>query len=65
MYITMIKNFNCICLTGSAVKEVLRQTSEFESKASELINKDLDKIEPGYVRELEEVGSNIDCVKYI
>uniref|UniRef100_A0A8R2CA09 [histone H3]-trimethyl-L-lysine(4) demethylase n=1 Tax=Bombyx mori TaxID=7091 RepID=A0A8R2CA09_BOMMO len=55
LFAAEIDGLACVLPEGSAVKEVLRQTSEFESKASELINKDLDKIEPGYVRELEEV----------
>ncbi|KAH9644988.1 hypothetical protein HF086_003318 [Spodoptera exigua] len=42
--------------SGSAVKEVLRQTSEFETRASELLNKDLEKTDQAYVRELEETS---------
>lgn len=40
---------------GSAVKEVLRQTAEFETKAAEILNKELDQTDPASIRELEEV----------
>lgn len=46
---------NCLFFPGSAVKEVLRQTSEFETRSMELLKKDLEKTDTSYVRELEEV----------
>lgn len=54
----------CVLPEGSAVKEVLRQTSEFETRAKELLSEDLDDIEPSYVREVEEtveLGSGL-CI---
>ncbi|XP_063389796.1 lysine-specific demethylase 5-like [Cydia fagiglandana] len=50
-----IDQLACVLPEGSAVKEVLRQTAEFESRATELLNKDLDQTDPGFVRDLEEV----------
>lgn len=38
------------------MKEVLRQTAEFEGKATDTLSKDLDDPEPSAVRELEEVS---------
>ncbi|CAB3255151.1 unnamed protein product [Arctia plantaginis] len=49
-----IDGLACVLPEGSAVKEVLRQTSEFETRATELLSKDLEKTDPSYVRELEE-----------
>ncbi|XP_075987464.1 lysine demethylase 5 isoform X2 [Anticarsia gemmatalis] len=59
-----IDGLACVLPEGSAVKEVLRQTSEFESRATELLNKDLEKTDPAYVRDLEEtveLGSRL-CI---
>ncbi|XP_030021765.1 lysine-specific demethylase 5B isoform X2 [Manduca sexta] len=55
LFAAEIDGLACVLPEGSAVKEVLRQTAEFETKSTELLNKDLDKIEQSYVRELEEV----------
>lgn len=48
--------------TGSAVKEVLRQTAEFESKAADILNKELDQTDPASIRELEEVKSKTGLI---
>ncbi|XP_049881444.1 lysine-specific demethylase lid-like isoform X2 [Pectinophora gossypiella] len=50
-----IDGLACVLPEGSAVKEVLRQTAEFEAKAADMLNKDLDETDPATVRELEEV----------
>ncbi|XP_059047112.1 lysine-specific demethylase 5 [Achroia grisella] len=55
LFAAEIDGLACVLPEGSAVKEVLRQTSEFESRATELLNKDLDKTDSTYMRELEEV----------
>ncbi|XP_053618891.1 lysine-specific demethylase 5 isoform X2 [Plodia interpunctella] len=55
LFAAEIDGLACVLPEGSAVKEVLRQTSEFEMRATELLNQDLDKFEPSYLRELEEV----------
>ncbi|KAI5645924.1 PLU-1-like protein domain-containing protein [Phthorimaea operculella] len=50
-----IDGLACVLPEGSAVKEVLRQTSEFESRAAELLRTELDQTEPAILRELDEV----------
>ncbi|XP_060807535.1 lysine-specific demethylase 5 [Amyelois transitella] len=55
LFAAEIDGLACVLPEGSAVKEVLRQTSEFESRATELLNQDLDQFETSYMRELEEV----------
>ncbi|KAJ2954973.1 hypothetical protein O0L34_g3316 [Tuta absoluta] len=59
-----IDGLACVLPEGSAVKEVLRQTSEFESRAAELLSSELDQTEPAILRELDEVvelGSHL-CI---
>ncbi|KAJ8707550.1 hypothetical protein PYW08_010802 [Mythimna loreyi] len=56
LFAAEIDGLACVLPEGSAVKEVLRQTSEFESRATELLNKDLEKTDQAYVRELEETS---------
>uniref|UniRef100_A0A2A4JRQ2 [histone H3]-trimethyl-L-lysine(4) demethylase n=1 Tax=Heliothis virescens TaxID=7102 RepID=A0A2A4JRQ2_HELVI len=56
LFAAEIDGLACVLPEGSAVKEVLRQTSEFETRATELLNKDLDKTDQTYVRELEETS---------
>ncbi|KAJ0171214.1 hypothetical protein K1T71_013413 [Dendrolimus kikuchii] len=55
LFAAEIDGLACVLPEGSAVKEVLRQTAEFETRAAELLNTDLEKTEANYVRELEEV----------
>lgn len=56
LFAAEIDGLACVLPEGSAVKEVLRQTSEFETRATELLNKDLEKTDQAYVRELEETS---------
>ncbi|XP_026730670.1 lysine-specific demethylase lid [Trichoplusia ni] len=56
LFAAEIDGLACVLPEGSAVKEVLRQTSEFESRATELLNNDLEKTDAAYVRELEETA---------
>lgn len=39
------------------MKEVLRQTAEFERRATELLNGDLDDVDDATLRDLDEVRS--------
>ncbi|XP_028172031.1 lysine-specific demethylase lid isoform X3 [Ostrinia furnacalis] len=55
LFAAEIDGLACVLPEGSAVKEVLRQTAEFETRAAELLNQDLDKVDASSVRELEEV----------
>ncbi|KAL0859382.1 hypothetical protein ABMA27_010573 [Loxostege sticticalis] len=55
LFAAEIDGLACVLPEGSAVKEVLRQTAEFETRAAELLNQDLDKTDASSVRELEEV----------
>ncbi|CAH2061130.1 unnamed protein product, partial [Iphiclides podalirius] len=50
-----IDGLACVLPEGSAVKEVLRQTEEFEDRATEQLSKDLEEIDAAGIRELEEV----------
>ncbi|XP_045539798.1 lysine-specific demethylase lid [Papilio machaon] len=55
LFAAEIDGLACVLPEGSAVKEVLRQTEEFEDRATELLSKDLDEVDATTVRELEEV----------
>ncbi|CAD0206332.1 unnamed protein product [Chrysodeixis includens] len=56
LFAAEIDGLACVLPEGSAVKEVLRQTSEFETRATELLSNDLEKTDAAYVRELEETS---------
>ncbi|XP_041984302.1 lysine-specific demethylase lid isoform X2 [Aricia agestis] len=55
LFAAEIDGLACVLPEGSAVKEVLRQTEEFEDRATDLLNKDLDDTDSAYVKDLEEV----------
>ncbi|XP_038219317.1 lysine-specific demethylase lid isoform X1 [Zerene cesonia] len=55
LFAAEIDGLACVLPEGSAVKEVLRQTAEFEDRATELLNGDLEECDSSSVRELEEV----------
>ncbi|XP_072946087.1 lysine-specific demethylase 5 [Epargyreus clarus] len=55
LFAAEIDGLACVLPEGSAVKEVLRQTAEFEDRATELLSKDLEDTDATSVRELEEV----------
>ncbi|XP_068624801.1 lysine-specific demethylase 5 [Battus philenor] len=55
LFAAEIDGLACVLPEGSAVKEVLRQTEEFEDRATELLSKDLEEVDAAAVRELEEV----------
>ncbi|CAH4036696.1 unnamed protein product [Pieris brassicae] len=55
LFAAEIDGLACVLPEGSAVKEVLRQTEEFEDRATELLNMDLDECDSSSVRELEDV----------
>ncbi|XP_069362582.1 lysine-specific demethylase 5 isoform X2 [Maniola hyperantus] len=55
LFAAEIDGLACVLPEGSAVKEVLRQTAEFEDRATELLGKDLEDCDSASVRELEEV----------
>ncbi|CAG4990017.1 unnamed protein product [Parnassius apollo] len=55
LFAAEIDGLACVLPEGSAVKEVLRQTEEFEDRATDLLSKELEEIDSGSVRELEEV----------
>ncbi|XP_047540881.1 lysine-specific demethylase lid [Vanessa atalanta] len=55
LFAAEIDGLACVLPEGSAVKEVLRQTAEFEDRATELLSKELDECDAASVRELEEV----------
>ncbi|KAL4712461.1 hypothetical protein ACJJTC_007477 [Scirpophaga incertulas] len=55
LFAAEIDGLACVLPEGSSVKEVYRQTCEFETRAAELLNEDLDKADASTVKELEEV----------
>ncbi|XP_050678384.1 lysine-specific demethylase lid [Leptidea sinapis] len=55
LFAAEIDGLACVLPEGSAVKEVLRQTAEFEDRAREILNTDLDECDAASVKELEEV----------
>ncbi|CAG9570286.1 unnamed protein product [Danaus chrysippus] len=55
LFAAEIDGLACVLPEGSAVKEVLRQTAEFEDRAITLLGRDLDDCDAASVRELEEV----------
>ncbi|CAH0731719.1 unnamed protein product, partial [Brenthis ino] len=55
LFAAEIDGLACVLPEGSAVKEVLRQTAEFEDLATEILSKELDECDAASVRELEEV----------
>ncbi|RVE52903.1 hypothetical protein evm_002380 [Chilo suppressalis] len=55
LFAAEIDGLACVLPEGSAVKEVLRQTSEFETRATELLNRDLDKTDAVILRDIDEV----------
>ncbi|GBP65085.1 hypothetical protein EVAR_46879_1, partial [Eumeta japonica] len=60
-----IDGLACVLPEGSAVKEVLRQTAEFERRASQLLSMDLGDPDAPSLRELDEVvelGSRL-CIR--